>query len=111
MQNDTGRERDTGGEAFGKLDARLNIYALANGMDLIRAPTVRRLEWHKERLERGILLEADEEGLIGLSALAWNFGDPASVRRVKVGESLDPDALERDLTDLLQRTLEAADAL
>lgn len=111
MQEDTGRARDPGAEAFGKLDARLNIYALANGMDLVRGPTVRRLEWHKERLERGILLEADDGGRIGLFALAWNFGDPASVRRVKVGESLDPDALERDLSDLLQRTLDAADAL
>jgi hypothetical protein len=101
-------DRDTDFEALAE---KLNIYALANGMDLVREEGVLRLEWHRDRLERGILLRLDTGGTMSISALAWNHGAPESIREVSRAERLPPALVRRDLASLLQSTLEAANAL
>lgn len=111
MDGDTGRQADDGGRSIEALEAKLNVYALANGMDLVRGPSIRRLEWHRDGLERGILLEIAEDGGLGLVALAWSFGDPASVKTAKIADALEAGAVLGDLSALLQRTLDAANAL
>lgn len=105
-------ERGAGGAGpFDALDAKLNIYALANGMDLVRGPGSRRLEWHRDRLERGILLEATGESTLDVTAAAWAYGDPASARKQEVERSMSAEAAARALSALLQRALDAANAL
>ena len=57
------------GGAFGVLDPRLTIYALANGMDLAKETTARRLEWYYEGSERGIAIEATDQGTVVITAV------------------------------------------
>jgi len=93
------------------LDAKLNIFALANGMDLKRTESRRRLEWHRDGLERGILFEEGPGGTLDVSALAWNHGDASSLRKTTVRAGLDAATAAHSLTALLAETLDAANAL
>ncbi len=96
-----------GGEVFAAIDPKLNVFALANGMDLSKGSGFRRLEWFTEGLERGILIEADGDDGFRLGVLSWptgstEFGAPASV-----GEGLSGE----DLIGQLQTAIEAANEL
>lgn len=93
------------------LDAKLTIFALANGLDLRRSPSRWRLEWHADRLERGIRLDEDAAGLVTVTALCWNHGEEAPLREETCAVSVGPEALARDLSGILERGLEAANAL
>jgi hypothetical protein len=106
------RNRDEGaGGPFGRIDPKLTIFALANGMDLAKDEGVRRLEWYRDGHERGILLAAGADGRISVTAQAWKRGDDASLQRTPMAEDLSLDALTPQLTALLERGLEAANAL
>ena len=107
-------DRDmAGGSAgpFGAVDAKLNIFALANGLDLKREAAARQLEWHRDRLERGIRLDLSDVGTYTVSAMAWNHGDPSSVRKEVRYAGLDANQVAADLSAILQTTLDAANAL
>ena len=66
------------GGGFSILDPKLTIFALANGMDLEKAPSTRKLTWFRDGLERGLLLSASADGQISVMALAWKRGDLAA---------------------------------
>lgn len=109
--NQETQDRGRDGGAFDAVDPKLTIYALANGMDLKRQEGSRRLEWHRDGLERGILLESDPAGAISVWAVAWSHGDEASMRKSACHEGLPSEALARDLSSVLEETLGAANAL
>lgn len=107
------RHWGAGGDAgpFEVLDATLNIYALANGMDLVKEPTTRRLGWYRDGMERGIVLEADADGALTVTALSWRTSDPSTARRAPQRESMPPEELANELSTILEAALEAANAL
>lgn len=96
---------------FEVLDAKLNIYALANGMDLLKEPTTRTLGWYREGLERGILVEASPDGTVSVTAACWKTSDPSARRTSVREEALDPDDLANRLGSVLEAAQEAANGL
>ena len=52
------QQQGTGGDPFELVDSKLTIYALANGMDLIKEPGVRRLAWYRDGREREVRIVA-----------------------------------------------------
>ncbi len=78
---------------FEAIDSRINVFALANGMDLIKGSDVRRLEWFTEGLERGILIEADGDGAFHVGVLSWPTGSTEISARVTAGEGLSAEEL------------------
>lgn len=112
MTVDPGHRGAGSGEGpFGVLDPKLNIFALANGMDLVKEAGSRRLGWYRDGLERGILLEARPDGTLDVIALCWETRDLASARRAPQREGVTPDSVVAELSALLESTLEAANGL
>lgn len=105
------REEDVDVGPFARIDPRLTIFALANGMDLDKEGDVRRLEWYRDGRDRGILLAVAGDDTISVTAQAWKRGDEASLRHKAVEERVPLDELSGSLTSLLERGLEAANAL
>lgn len=105
--------RDTAGRGgpLEAVDATLTIFALANGMDLVREPSARRLEWFRGGLDRGILLEAGPDGGLAASALAWNREEPGVAPRTKRLDPLLRAPTPRALTAALEEGLRAANEL
>ncbi len=96
--------QETGFEA---IDPKLNVFALANGMDLIKGPDFRRLEWFTEGLERGILIESDGDGALRLGVLSWPTGSTEISARAAAGEGLSGE----ELITSLQTAIDAANKL
>lgn len=111
MTADAGNGSGTSDAPFESVDSRLTIYALANGMDLDKSDTSRRLGWFREGLDRGILIEAGADGAVAVHALAWKSGDEDSTRRAPVADGLSLADFGQRLTDLLAEALEAANGL
>jgi hypothetical protein len=82
-----------GGGPFERLDPRLNVFALANGIDLTKGSGFRRLEWFTQGLERGILIAAEPGGSFRLEASAWQTGSNEAQGRAALGEGLSADEL------------------
>ena len=99
------------GGLFDPVDATLTVFALANGMDLVREPSARRLEWYLDESDRGILLEAGADGGLAVSALAWDREQPRAPARVQPLEPLPGAPSPRGLTAALELALKAANAL
>ncbi len=95
-----------GGGAFEAIDPQLNVYALANGMDLTKEPGSRRLEWFTEGLERGILIEEQGAGF-SVGVLWWKTGSTEIIRQASVGGSLSAE----DVMGVLDSAIEAANRL
>jgi len=100
-----------GGHLFDAVDATLTVFALANGMDLVRGISGRKLEWYLDGSDRGVLLEARADGALTVTALAWDRNVPQVPPRTKSLESLPAAAPARALTAALEKALEAANAL
>lgn len=96
---------------FGVVDPKLTIYALANGMDLVRDEGMRRLEWYRDGRERGILVEATPDGTLRVTAQAWILGDAPSLSALPQGPPHAPDALAKNLSAILDQALEAANGM
>ena len=96
-----------GDDVFEAIDHRLNVFALANGMDLSKGSGFRRLEWFTEGLERGILIEADGNEGFHLGVLSWPTGSTEISARASVGVGLSGD----DLFGHLQTAIDAASEL
>ena len=105
-QDATGR-----GDPLDALDATLTMFALANGMDLVRGPSTRRLEWYRDGRDRGILLEARPDGGLAASALAWNREEPGVAPRSKRLDPLPPALPSPTLTAALEEGLRAANEI
>jgi len=99
------------GGPFDPVDATLTVFALANGMDLVREPSARRLEWYLDEADRGILLAAGPDGGLAVSALAWDREQPQVPPRVRTLEPLPGFPSPRGLTAALALALKAANAL
>lgn len=89
------------------IDGKLTVFALANGMDLLKDPGARRLEWFRDGLEREIRVEPDGAGGLSIRVAAWPFGE-----RGRVTERIHADAVPRGaLPRALEAAIDAANAL
>ncbi len=98
-----------GGSPFGRIDATLTIYALANGMDLIKGEGFRRLEWYRDGRDRGILVSA-EAGSVSVHGMAWH-GDPDAAQKQSTGDPMAPGDFVAELSIVLAGATEVANAL
>lgn len=106
-----GRERDD--TVFEAVDAHLNVFALANGMDLHRhaGPGSRRvLEWYRDGMERRIHLRADGDGTLVVEVEAEAKVD-GTRRRGRRPFRTAVDATSQALGSALPEAVEAANAL
>lgn len=106
-----GREGNAGSTVFEVLDPRLTIYALANGMDLVRLAEGRRLEWYRDGRDRGILIEDAGSGSVSVRALTWKRSDPDSDRSETHTPLIAAQELAGSLSAVLDGALEAANRL
>lgn len=97
----------TGAGPFEGIDPRLNVFALANGMDLTKGPGFRRLEWFTEGMERGILIEPDGAGGFRAEVQSWPTGSRDVSGRASIGEGLSVVELNR----LLPSAIDTANGL
>lgn len=87
-----------GGEgSFDGVDPRLNVFALANGMDLAKDETSRRLLWYADGSERALLIEVSGEDAFRVTPLAWPPRDETQVRRGAVSDGLSAGGLSQAL--------------
>jgi hypothetical protein len=100
--SDTAGPGTDGQEAFDDVDPKLNMFALANGMDLAKGEGYRRLEWFTEGLERGILIAADPAGTYSVRVLCWKTGKTEELSDADVGEGLSSDETIKILTDAIE---------
>ncbi|NNF39166.1 MAG: hypothetical protein HKO98_16440 [Gemmatimonadetes bacterium] len=112
MPDETAPRPAGGGEAppLDAVDPVLNVFALANGMDLHRDrfdPPDRVLAWFRNGLERLIHLRPATGGTITVDLAAGPWGDRDAGRRVSLGDPV-PAA---DLKARLPEAVEAANAL
>jgi len=103
---------DVGGDrSFGIVDPRLNIFALANGMDLEKGDGIRKLTWFRDGSERGILLTESPDGIVSITPIAWRAGSDESDRRVATATELAEADLAREIGPVLEQAVEAANGL
>jgi hypothetical protein len=69
-----GGRPEVGADGFDSIDPKLTVFALANGTDLTKGESHRRLEWFADGLERGILIESLPGGSFRVGVRAWSFG-------------------------------------
>jgi len=86
-----------GGGPFDAVDPKLTVFALANGLDLIKGAASRRLEWFTEGLERAILVEAGPDGGFEVQALCWSTGSSEVRARTAVAGCASAEELVRTL--------------
>lgn len=106
--SDGGRGEAERARPFDGIDPKLNMYALANGMDLAKEPRQRRLEWFTEGLERAIVIEAEsDDGVFRVGVVSWRTGTDEIVASASVGGGLSAT----DVMVLLDPAIETANAL
>lgn len=99
--------QDEVGGPFGAIDSKLNVFALANGMDLSKGDGYRRLEWFTEGLERGILVEASALEMFRVTVLSWRTGVAESRK-----ETVQRDAVPiGEISGVLTEAIDAANGL
>ena len=95
------------------VDRKLNVFALANGMDLDRRGDVRVIGWYRDGMERLVRLEPGEgEGTWAIRAAATadaRTRGPEVVRTVEAALGVD-DILAR-FKELFAGAVEAANAI
>lgn len=97
---------------FDVVDPKLTIYALANGMDLIKEQADERvLTWYRDGRERGIVLTAETGGALTLTAAAWATNKPETRTATSVRTGVDPAELAASLTASLEEVMDAANEL
>jgi hypothetical protein len=106
MSHETHHPESGGGRLDG-IDPRLNVFALANGMDLSKGPGFRRLEWFTEGKERGILIESDGDGSFKAKAITWSTGSDEIRDSAEIGDRLSAE----ELVKCLGQAIETANAL
>ena len=98
---------DEGASPFESIDPRLNVFALANGMDLSKGENFRRLQGFSEGHERGILVEVDGDQTFQVSVLSWPSGSVEDRKQSRLGTGLST----RDLSLALSGAIDAANGL
>ena len=97
---------EAGDGRFDSIDANLTVFALANGVDLIRTDGQRRLEWFSEGLERGVTIDAEGGGFT-VRALTWRSPTPEVRTEEEVADGLSAAEVRSTLPD----AIDAANAL
>ena len=102
-------EADPGisGGAFAAIDAKLTVFALANGMDLSKGPDYRRLEWFSDGLERAILIRPGNPDAFDLTVMSWPTGRSDEREETSADASVEVGRLPAALTE----AIDAANAL
>ena len=102
---------------FLDVDPKLNIYALANGLDLLKnhsGSPDRTLEWYREGMERraSIVAEGGSPPRFSVWAAASRKqdGTPLSARRA-VSATVDLEGIREGLTELIEKAMEQADRI
>lgn len=101
-------------DAFDAVDRKLNVFALANGMDLTRQGEARVLGWYRDELERRVRVEpgAAGERTWAIRSEAATSGKGAQASAVRTLESaLDPAAILDRFKELLAGAVDAANAI
>lgn len=99
------------GGDFERIDPKLTIYALANGMDLVKEPGVRRLGWYRDGREREVSIARRDGGGFQLAAAAFRTGKAEDRAEARVAEAdTDEDLLAR-LSGLLDTGQQEANRL
>ena len=106
MSDGAGRDAGPAG-SFESIDPKLNVFALANGMDLAKDPGQRRLEWFTEGLERAIVIEKDGDSAFRVAVVSWRTGSKEITGRAPVGEAIPAS----ELMALLDPAIETANGL
>ena len=104
MSDGTGQAMDG---TFEAVDPKLNVFALANGMDLTKSDDSRSLEWFTEGLERSLPIEPDGTATFSVHARAWKPKSPDEVTEESLGEEVSAE----DLMSLFTTGIESANAL
>ena len=100
-----------------ELDPVLNVFALANGLDLhknVSGPHDRLLGWYREGMERFLRLEPEPDGtgrFVDWAEALHSRQRAARRGRRPVERALTADSLRRELRALLERGIEQANAL
>ena len=95
------------------VDRKLNVFALANGMDLARKGDARVLEWFRDGLERSIRIEPGEGPVTwAIRAIATRDTRARTGEIVRTLESaLDPDQILSRFRELMPGAVDAANAI
>ena len=95
------------------VDRKLNVFALANGMDLHRRGDVRVLGWYRDGMERVVRIEPGEgEGTWAIRAAASADTRAREAEIVHTLESaLAPDAILARFPELFAGAMAAANAI
>jgi len=96
-----------GGNAFAPIDPKLTIFALANGIDLLKSEGLRRLVWFREGLERALEIRSVDEGMYSIKAASWRTKalDEAATATVSEGVPVS------NLSEKLEAGIEVANNL
>lgn len=92
---------------FEPIDGMLNIFALANGVDLYRSDASRRFIWFMGGHERALDVGLTEGGGFTVTASAWPTDRAVEARTVTVAEGVTPS----EITATLEGGIEAANSL
>ena len=103
--------------AFLDLDPKLNVYCLANGLDLLKNHSGfpdRTLEWYSDGMERRASVVAEPGSparfTLWADASRKQDGTPLAVR-LPVGEPIDLDQLRDGLIELLEGVIAHSDRI
>ena len=89
------------GDPFDAIDAKLTVFALANGTDLSKGERYRRLEWFTDGFERGILIETGALPLFRVTVLRWKTGATDDRTESLVGDDLSAEEVGSALSDAI----------
>jgi hypothetical protein len=97
------------GEAnvFEAIDPKLNMFALANGMDLLKSDESRRLVWFMGGLERGLEITSGSPDGFSIDASAWPTRSPDELKTAPVSEGVAGS----DVTGTLEQGIEVANSI
>lgn len=99
-------------DAFEAVDPKLTIYALANGMDLLKDPPGERcLHWYRDGRERGVVITVEPDGSLSLAAAAWMIRAPEGRETHPVRSGVRPAEMSDRLSDTLAEVVDAANRL
>lgn len=102
-----GGRPEVGADGFDSIDPKLTVFALANGMDLTKDGSQRRLEWYADGLERGILIESLPGGSFRVGVRAWSFGTDDITGQSTISETAEA----AEIVELLGPAIDEANRL
>jgi hypothetical protein len=93
------------------VDRKLNVFALANGMDLDRRGEVRVLGWYRDGMERCVRLEPAEGGTWAVRAAAARDSRQEGEVVRTLESALDVEQILTRFKELMAGAMDAANAI